>query len=436
MFSSGAAKASLEAGHGGLHRYRNTLCLVCIANNANTRLLDFRSSCQMDLIRLARWPRFQLGFRAHPRGKRAGLHCHVSSEMFPFTFFKSMQPYLRKCKRRFILLDARSSFLDVSGSFLRHGQAGFPPYTSIPIQSEMYMKNIDPVKQFIDVTGISDNIGFLSPFIVPNISQKYVTTAHLLSSSFLSLDSSGNTCLSLTQDRATVVKDTRRRIEKNNHPFTFAQIGSHAFSDLPLVAGGKVTKEGSAGDLDQVYRRVQHPEPDHKDGYGAWSRFCIGEGVSKGVADVCGKANCQKSYGDGNDTGKDKRMVLEFTGAPIAVITEDGLENQVGNGATEPEQEINLKSTPKIWQLGISIDSCTAKAKWIPMAMEAMMNNFHTEHGCAGGDPVSGCAGEDPHFGCAGLMTMKCKDRGMEGVSDGERVRGMRRVHSKDGKCA
>ncbi|XLT56630.1 hypothetical protein HN873_049234 [Arachis hypogaea] len=66
VFSSGAAKPSLEACHGGLYRCRNTLCLVCIANNANTRLLDFRSSCQMDLICLARWPRFQLGFRVHP----------------------------------------------------------------------------------------------------------------------------------------------------------------------------------------------------------------------------------------------------------------------------------------------------------------------------------------------------------------------------------
>ncbi|XLS90904.1 hypothetical protein HN51_066912, partial [Arachis hypogaea] len=40
--TTGAAKPSLKADHGGLHRRRNTLSLSYIANNPYTRLLDFR----------------------------------------------------------------------------------------------------------------------------------------------------------------------------------------------------------------------------------------------------------------------------------------------------------------------------------------------------------------------------------------------------------
>ncbi|XLS90902.1 hypothetical protein HN51_066910 [Arachis hypogaea] len=64
--TTGVAKPSLKADHGGLHHHQNTLSLSYIANNPYTRLLDFRSTCQMDLICLARQSRFQLGFRAHP----------------------------------------------------------------------------------------------------------------------------------------------------------------------------------------------------------------------------------------------------------------------------------------------------------------------------------------------------------------------------------
>ncbi|KAL1360194.1 hypothetical protein AAHE18_04G160200 [Arachis hypogaea] len=100
-------------------------------------------------------------------------------------------------------------------------------------------------------------------------------------------------------------------------------------SDFSLVAGDKVTKEGSTGDLDHVDRRVQHPEPNHKDGYGVCPRFLIGEGVLKGVVDVCGEANYQKSSGEGNGTGKDKRTVApKFTSASSTLVTEDGLEIQ------------------------------------------------------------------------------------------------------------
>ncbi|XLS90893.1 hypothetical protein HN51_066901 [Arachis hypogaea] len=140
-----------------------------------------------------------------------------------------------------ILLVGNAKNAEEAQNLSTYGVGGLLPYTFLPIQSEMYMKIIDHANQFIDVIVMSDNIGFFNPFIVPNILEKYVTTVNLSSFCLRSLESSGNTCLSLTQERATPVKDTRRSIDKNKLPFTFAQIGSHAF----VILNGNIVGEAN-----------------------------------------------------------------------------------------------------------------------------------------------------------------------------------------------
>ncbi|KAL4559137.1 hypothetical protein LXL04_031271 [Taraxacum kok-saghyz] len=169
-----------------------------------------------------------------------------------------------------------------------------PPYTSLPIQSVSKSKNGNHAIQFKQVTSNKIHIGRDISFNAPSIFPK--NTSCFPSDDFST--ASGTKTSSETVARAITVMVTRSAMEI----------------------------------------KKQNPETDHKNCYGAGFRPCS-DFVSGRDTNVGGVPD--KEDGDGyeeSSAGNKGPPATKSRGAPVAVVTDDRLNNHAGDWTTEPDE--------------------------------------------------------------------------------------------------